>query len=185
MAAVRDPDRLTYEDYSAFPDDGVRRELIDGEVYVTPAPRTRHQTLVLRIAVALQVHVAPSVGGAVFVAPYDVVLSDFDVVQPDVLFIADADRQRLTPENLRGAPTLAVEVLSDARRDRRLKRHLYARAGVPEYWIVDPDSDWVEVYRLADGSYATPEVLEAGSILRTPLLPGLEIDVKELVRQEI
>lgn len=182
--ALRDADRLTFEDYCAFPDDGVRPELIDGRVHVTPTPKVRHQELVGRIYVSLHQHVAARGGGVVFLA-LDVVLSDFDVVEPDVLFMADADRDRLTPDNLRGAPTLVVEVLSDGRRDQRLKRDLYARAGVREYWIIDPDSDWVEVYLLAGGSYATPQILEAGSVLRTALLPGMEIDVRDLLRQEL
>ncbi len=182
MAAVREPDRLTYEDYCAFPDDGKRRELIGGEAYVTPPPRTRHQRVVGRVFSALANHVTVHGGGEVFVAPLDVVLSDFDVVQPDVLFVAEADASRLRPEHLRGAPTLAIEVLSDPRRDGRLKHQLYGRSGVPEYWVVDPDSNWVEVYRLDGDAYGARQIIEPGELLRTPLLPGLEIDLEQLLR---
>lgn len=183
MAAVREPERLTYEDYCTFPDDGMRRELIDGEVYVTPAPRTRHQDLVLRVAVVLETHVAAQGGGKVLCAPYDVVLSAHDVVQPDVLFVSDADADRVTPANLQGAPTLAIEVLSDGYRDRRVKHALYAQAGVKEYWIVDPESDWVEVYLLEGANFGSRQILEGGDVLKTPLLPGLEINLGELFRR--
>jgi Uma2 family endonuclease len=88
----------------------------------------------------------------------------------------------VTEPNLKGAPSLVVEVLSDPRTDRVGKRALYARAGVIEYWIVDPDADRVEVYRLHQESYGKPAVAEAGDVLRTDLLPGLEVDVADLVR---
>jgi len=171
----------TYEDYVDFPDDGKRYEILDGEVHVTPAANTRHQDIVLWIAVQLHQHVHAHGGGRVFVAPYDVVLSQTDVVEPDVLFVADADAHRITKANLQGPPTLAVEVLSDPRHDRVRKRHLYARFGVKEYWIVDPDGERVEVHVLAGEQYPTPTLLEAGTVLTTDLLPGLSIDVAELL----
>ena len=174
--------RLTYEDYCSFPDDGQRWEIIDGEAHVNPAPNTRHQRVLLQVAVQLKVHVEAHGGGEVFVAPYDVVLSEHDIVQPDVLFIGEADAHQITDANLQGVPTLAVEVLSNPRHDRVRKRRLYERAGVREYWIVDPDADRVEVYRRAgDGSgYPPPMIYEAGMTLTTDLLPGLAIDVAAL-----
>lgn len=129
MAAVRGPDRLTYQDYLGFPEDGVRRELIDGEMHVTPSPRVRHQRLVARILIELSNHLQRQGSGEAFVAPLDVVLSEYDVVQPDVLVVIDADRAAITQANLQGPPTIAVEVVSDPHRDRRLKRSLYAQAG--------------------------------------------------------
>jgi Uma2 family endonuclease len=171
---------LTYEDLASFPDDGLRRELLDGELIVTPAPRLRHQDVVLRLGMAFGNHLSAHGGGRVFIAPADVVLSDRDVLEPDVLFIADSQVSILTEANVRGAPSLVIEVLSDPRVDRVRKRDAYARFGVPEYWIADPDADRVEVYGLAGGRYAKPEIFEPGDRLTYAGLPGLTIDVAEL-----
>src|SRR5262245_51916285 len=94
---------LTYEDLAAFPDDGLRRELLDGELVVTPAPRLRHQDVVLRIAVAFSNHLREHGGGRIYIAPADVVLSHRDVLEPDVIFVLDRDSAILTEANLRGA----------------------------------------------------------------------------------
>ncbi len=179
--SVHPSTRSTYEDYLGFPADGKRYEIVDGEVYVTPAPNTRHQDIVGWVFVRLHEHVARHGGGRVFVAPYDVVLSETDVVQPDVLFVAEADAHRITAANLQGPPTLAVEVLSDPRHDLVRKRRLYAAFGVKEYWVVNVDGERVEVHRLQGGRYPTPTLLEGGATLTTELLPGLSLDVAELL----
>lgn len=108
----------TYEDYVDFPDDGKRYEIVDGEVYVTPAPNLRHQDIVGLLYRRIADHLDRHGGGRVFFAPVDVVLSATNVVEPDIVFVADADRDRITAANLQGPPTLAVEVLSDPRHDR-------------------------------------------------------------------
>ncbi|MDQ6725592.1 MAG: Uma2 family endonuclease [Actinomycetota bacterium] len=171
----------TYHDYVELPDDGKRYEIVEGEIYVTPAANTHHQDIVGFVFVRLYQHVDRHGGGRVFVAPYDVVLSPTNVVQPDVLVVADADAGRITEANLQGPPTLAVEVLSDPRHDRVRKRALYATFGVKEYWIVDPIGERVEVHRLEGDRYPTPAILEAGDILATGVLPGLSIDVTALL----
>lgn len=171
----------TYEDYLDLPDDGRRYEIVDGEVHVTPAANTRHQDIVGWIFRRIADHLDHEGGGRVFVAPYDVVLSSTTVVQPDVVFVAEAETQWITKANLQGRPTLAVEVLSDARHDRVRKRKLYARFAVPEYWLVDPDGERVEVYRLVGENYPTPTLLEAGATLVSDVLPGLSLDVTRLL----
>lgn len=182
--AVR-PQKLTYDDLVAFPDDGLRRELINGEAFVTPAPNTRHQDIVGRLFRAIGNYLEAHGGGQVFVAPYDVVLRKDNVVEPDLVFVADDRGGIVTPENIQGAPSLVIEVLSDPHRDRHLKRALYARVRIPEYWIVDPDADRVEVYRLPRGKrvYPDPEVLAPGKALTTPLIPGFSINLAELLRR--
>lgn len=127
--AVAPRQLATKEVYFALPDDGVRRELIDGEILVTPSPRARHQRMVVRLVVTLDLHLRTHGGGQVFVTPFDVILSDHDVVQPDVLVVADGDAHILTEANIQGPPTLVVEVASDPVRDRRRKRDLYGRTG--------------------------------------------------------
>jgi len=179
--SVRPATPWTYEDYLDFPDDGKRYEIVDGEVFVTPAPNVRHQDIVGWLFVRLYQHVDLHGGGRVFVAPVDVVLSPTDVVEPDILFVADIDTPRITAANLQGPPTLAVEVVSDPRHDRVRKRRLYAQFGVAEYWLVDPDGERVEVYRLSGQEYPTPTLLEAGTVLTSELLPGLSIEVTALL----
>ena len=181
--SLRTTSPFTYEDFVHFPDDGQRYELVDGEVYVTPSPSTCHQDIVLRLARRIADHLDRHGGGRVYVSPLDVVLSSTDVVEPDVVFVAEADAGKITRSNIQGAPTLAIEVLSDPRHDRVRKRRLYARFGVPEYWIVDPDGDRVEVHRLEDGGYGAPIVFEPGATITSALLPGLEIDVADLLAE--
>lgn len=171
------------EVYFALPDDGIRRELIGGELLPIPSPRARHQRMVVRLVVALDLHLRAHGGGQVFVARFDVVLSDHDVAQPDVLVVADADAHVLTEANIQGPPSLVVEVASDPVRDRRRKRDLYGRSGVREYWIVDPDMDRVEVYRPGNEGFSKPVILEPGDLLTTELLPGLSIDLAELLAE--
>ncbi len=179
--ATRAGRKLTYEDYAAFPDDGIRREIVDGEIYVTPSANTRHQDLAGYVFNALYNHVREHGGGRVFVAALDVLLSEHDIVQPDVVFVAEQSLDVITEAHIRGSPTMAVEVVSDPRHDRVRKRRLYEQARIPIYWIVDPDADRVEVYRAdARGRYGKPTLYEVGDTLELEFLPGLEIDITDL-----
>lgn len=173
---------LTYDDLQQFPDDHFRREIIDGELLVTPAPILRHQRAVGLIHVAL-FHYAEEHGGETFVAPTDVFLSERDVVEPDVLFVTADHADRLEERLVRGPPDLVVEVSSPTtrRRDVGIKRDLYERKGVIEYWFVDLDADRVERYVLEGGVYAPPEMLEGNALVTSPLLPGFEATVSELI----
>ena len=142
--------KLTYDDFVLFPDDGKRHELIDGEHYVTPSPNLKHQkvsgALHLLIAGWLEDHPV----GQIFYAPFDVVFSRYDVVEPDLLYVSNARTPTvLTRANVQGAPDLVIEIGSPStrQRDERIKRHLYERSGVLEYWVVDPDIDVVRIYR--------------------------------------
>ncbi|MDP9405012.1 MAG: Uma2 family endonuclease [Actinomycetota bacterium] len=138
------PTRLTYDDLAAFPDDHLRRELVDGQLVVTPAPRVRHQEVVLWLAVELTLY-ARARGGKALCAPLDVYLSASDVVEPDVLYVAPEHLDRIEERFVRGAPDVVVEVSSPSTRELELgrKRDLYERFAVPEYWYVDLDADRV------------------------------------------
>jgi Uma2 family endonuclease len=182
------PARLTYDDFVLFPDDGLRHELIDGEHYVTPSPNTRHQRLVGRLHAAFVVYLRdhPQAGEA-FLAPFDVVFTQFDVVEPDLLFIAADQREIVTEKHVRGAPAIVIEILSAGTRkvDEKIKYRLFERAGVREYWLVDPELDVVQIYRrAADGTLprAAELTAEAGETLTTPLLPGLAVPLADLFR---
>lgn len=189
MAAMPSPDvpdrKLTYEDYRALPEDGLRYEVLDGVLYVSPAPSIRHQELVRDITLALHLHCRARDLGQVLPAPVDTHLGTHDVAQPDVLFVAAENLDRFTEAKLEGAPDLAVEVLSsDKRRDVVLKRARYQAAKIPEYWLVDPEIESVEVLRLdAAGVYQTAQRLAmhtGGGVLESPLLPGLRLDLAQL-----
>jgi Uma2 family endonuclease len=176
--------KLTYEDFLNFPDDGRRHEIIDGEHYVTPSPVTKHQAVALNLTMALGSYLRQRPIGVVFFAPLDVVFSDFDVVEPDLLYISRARVGVLTDRHVRGAPDLVVEILSPGTRktDETTKRRLYERFDVNEYWVVDPELDAIKIYRRVEGAFARVAELrtETGDTLTTPLLPDFSASLADL-----
>jgi Uma2 family endonuclease len=175
--------KLSYEDLRRMPDDGKRYELIDGEVFMTPAPRTRHQLTVGNIYLALRSFVDEHGLGQVFLAPTDVVFGERTAVQPDLLFIRRDRASIVTELNVQGAPDLVIEVLSpgNAAFDRETKLQVYARAAVRELWYVDPETRSVEVLELgADGRYVLASRLAAIDSLTSAALPGLSLPVARL-----
>jgi len=181
--------RLTYDDFLLFPDDGKRHEIIDGVHYVTPSPNRRHQRLVGRLHLLIARHLEAHPGiGEVFLAPFDVVLSHYDVVEPDLLFIAGDQPEILTAQNVQGPPALVIEVLSKStrKRDAQTKRRLFERTGVREYWLVDPELDTVQVFRPSlEGRLARVAEMTAedDDHLASPLLPGCTNGLRDLFRE--
>ena len=172
--------RLTYEDYANMPDDE-RYELINGELIMTAAPNEPHQ----EISMLLGWQFIPAVRrglGRVYAAPFDVVLSDHDVVQPDLLFVLKENAHIITRANIQGAPDLVVEILSPStsRRDWNEKRDLYAKYGVGELWIADPDERVVWVMALRDGEYEVVGKYEDTQTFSSPTLAGVTIDLREV-----
>jgi Uma2 family endonuclease len=182
--------RLTYADLVAMPEDGKRHELIDGEHYVTPAPTTRHQLVLGHLHLDLAGYVEANGLGQVFFAPLDVVLSDYDVVEPDLLFVSTERLERIGRAYIHAAPDLVVEVLSPGTRkiDATKKLRLYEKFGVVEYWMIDPEAEWVEVYRAGSGGghglqQAARLLRERGDgPLTSPLFPGLGLQLDRLFR---
>ena len=178
--------RLTYDDFLLFPDDGKRHELIDGVHYVTPSPILRHQALSGRLHLSLGNFLAahPALG-RVYYAPLDVIFSRYDVVEPDLLVVAADQLDILTTKNVQGAPALVVEILSPGTRkvDEQIKRRLFERGGVREYWLLDPELDLVKVFRRADDG-GFPRVAELtrenGDTLASPVVPGWSIELARL-----
>ena len=184
--AARTDVRLTYDDFLLFPEDGKRHELIDGVHYVTAAPTVGHQELLGRLYLAIGNFLAGRRHlGRVFLSPLDVVLSYYDVVEPDLLFIAGDQQDILTEANVQGPPALVVEILSPStrRRDEGIKRKLFEEKGIREYWIVDPKGLRVTIFRRNDAGQF-PRLMELGTgqglQLETPLLPGFALSIDGL-----
>jgi Uma2 family endonuclease len=176
--------KLTYEDLLALPDDDKRHELIDGVHYVMSSPVLRHQRVVTRLGLSIGNFVDATGSGEMFAVAVDVVLSPYDVVVPDLIFVSEERRQLLQERNIPGPPDLVAEVLSPSTRhkDRLLKRRLFEREGVREYWILDPEKDTVRVYLLAPGGYGPGAELSAaaGDTLTSSLLPGWSLPLARL-----
>ena len=168
---------LTYKDYEALPADGRRYEVHDGELSVTPAPSPRHQEVSRNLTVLLHAHVLARGLGRVLCAPLDCILNDTTIVQPDLVFL---DTERLTAissRGIEGPPSLAVEILSPSTLDidRRVKLQLYARHGIPHYWIVDPEARTVEAYALSGGAYRPAGRLAGADAAALPPFPDLPL----------
>lgn len=179
---MRISSKFTYEDLQYIPPDRNRYEIVDGELFVTPSPRTLHQVIVGNLFAELRSHVRQHRLGRVFVAPLDVVFSFSTVLEPDLIFVSRLRREIITEKNLSGPPDLVVEVLSEStvRLDREIKLKQYALHGVAEYWLVDPDAKTVEAFRLTDGDYELAARLGFGDALTSPLLPDLNLPVASL-----
>jgi Uma2 family endonuclease len=148
--------KLSYREYQHFPDDGKRHEIIDGDHFMSPAPSTKHQTVSRHLQFQLYAQLELTSRGKVFDAPTDVELSEHDIVQPDLLVIMKENQRIILPKRIRGIPDLCIEILSESNpdADRVLKLELYQRTGVPEYWIVDPSEESIDVYVLQGTSYS-------------------------------
>ena len=181
--------KFTYEDFVHFPDDGKRHELIDGEHYVTPSPNTKHQRIAWNLTVELGSYLKHHPTGEAFAAPFDVVFSDLDVVEPDLFYISHERSGVVTDTHVRGAPDLVVEILSPGTRktDEVKKRKLYERSGVREYWIVDPELDTIKLYRQVAGAFARAAELsvENGDALTTPLLPDWSVALAHVFAEPV
>ena len=182
---LKEPDRFTYADYLTWPNEE-RWELIDGEAYdMSPGPEVQHQRIVVRLSTRFAVHLEGK-PCQVFVAPLDVRplatsdMSDDDVntvVQPDLIIVCD--KKKLEKRGVVGAPDLVVEILSPftARKDISKKFDLYELAGVREYWVVFPNEQFIQVYRLVNGVYGRHQIVEPGDVLEVSWLDDFKLDV--------
>jgi len=184
MASQSPERKLTYQDFEKLPEDGRRHEILDGVHIVSPSPGSRHQEVLGSLYLLVGGFVRARQLGRAFFAPLDVVLSEHDIVEPDLLFVAKERLGIVGEENLHGAPDLVVEVLSPSsrRRDLGKKRVRYELLGVQEYWAVDPKAETILVFRRQGDGFLPPVRLsaEAGDRLTSPLLPGLEISPREV-----
>ena len=175
--------KFTYEDYKNLPESETKRyELIEGELIIVPSPTFEHQDISANLVFALAKFVREHKLGKVLHAPLDVVLDDENVVQPDIIFISKARLQIIHQEAIKGAPDLVIEILSSStrERDRTVKKKLYARAGVTEYWLVDPQSKTIEILKLGEAGFERVALYSQDEALTSPVLPGLQIDLREI-----
>ena len=175
---------LTYADYAALPDDGNRYELLDGELVVMPAPSIWHQIILANLVRALDVYVQQRQLGLILFAPLDVIFADTSVTEPDLMYVDHARMGLLARRGIEGAPALLVEVLSPSnpRHDREVKFALYARYGVPFYWIVDPEARVLEAYRLEGGAYVLATRASGSEPCGPPPFQDLALVVETLWR---
>ena len=173
--------KLTYADYMKTSDDE-RYELLNGELIMSPSPREIHQYISGNLHLVLGAFVRDRSLGRVYHAPFDVVLSDTDVVQPDLLFVSTERADIITADNIQGAPDLVVEILSPAtaERDRTIKLDLYAQHGVKEYWIVDPDAKTITVLLRGESRFEVSGIYGEGQSLRSPTLAGFSIGLEDI-----
>ena len=173
---------LTYDDYCDLPNDRNRYEILDGELSVTPAPSTKHQRISGRLYLTLAQHALANQLGDVYAAPTDLILAPTTVVQPDLIFIGNDRRGIVTERAIEGPPTLVIEILSvtTRRTDRQTKAQLYAKHGVPHYWLIDPDQQSIEAYELSGDQYNLVVKAQNAELLNPTLFPGLSIMLADL-----
>ena len=187
MVTTRTRPWPTYQDYQDIPGDD-RYELINGEFILVSAPNTGHQTVAIRLGSRMYIFVEEDNDlGRVFAAPTEVILTDpegINIVQPDIIFVSKEREHIITRANIQGAPDLLIEILSPStgRRDRTVKLDLYARHGVGEYWLANPDAQTVTVMLLKDGEYEVVGNYGIGDTLTSPTLEGFSVSLDRIFR---
>jgi Uma2 family endonuclease len=176
---------ITRYDYEQMPEGPPYFQVIEGELVMSPSPNTFHQHIILNLAVICRRHFETQPVGEVFLAPLDVFLSEINIFQPDLLLISRERLSLLTKQGIEGAPDVVVEILSagTARYDRSVKRKVYARTGVQELWLVDPETKQMQVYRFAENADTPVETLSAKGIYKCSLFPGLVIEMARVFRR--
>ncbi|MHB8482278.1 MAG: Uma2 family endonuclease [Nitrospiria bacterium] len=176
--------KLTYQDYLQISDDLNRHEIIDGEHYVTPSPMFRHQRVLSKLFFKLFQWVEDHELGVILPAPIDVVLSDIDIVVPDIIFISKPRLTIKTEKNIQGSPELVIEILSPstASRDIGIKKRLYEKYGVAEYWVVDPDRKTVSVFTLVNEKFSNSHQFSVKDKLASDQIPGLQISLSSIFK---
>lgn len=176
---------LTAKDYRELPEAGPRYQLIEGDLFMAPAPNRFHQDISINIEYILIKYLKKHSAGRVYHAPFDVYLTDINVFQPDIVFISKKNSNVLTDAGVEGTPDFVVEILSPktAKLDLEPKRHVYARTGVEELWIVDPIKKTVAVYRLQEDQEKPKSIFGTSDTYETELFPELIFKIADIFKQ--
>jgi len=176
---------LTVAEYRNLPETGPRYQLIEGDLYMAPAPNRFHQDISRNLQTTLVNYLSAHPIGVLYDAPFDVYLTDIDVFQPDLLIVLNDNRRILTDAGAEGAPDFVVEILSPKTRQLDLvnKKRVYARMGVKELWIVDPDQEKIGVYRFDQDTSEPVAIVGGQQEISSPLWPGLTIRLPEIFRR--
>jgi Uma2 family endonuclease len=184
MVVRPDAPPLTVEHYRNLPETGPRYQLIDGDLYMAPAPNRFHQDISRNLEFILLTYLAAHPIGVLYHAPFDVYLTETDVFQPDIAVFLNANLNILTDEGAAGPPDLVVEILSPKTRrlDLENKKRTYARLGVKELWIIDPEPRLLHRFVFERDREHAVETLGANERVATPILPGLQVELSEVFR---
>jgi len=177
---------LTVADLDCMPDDGNRYELIEGEIFVSRAPSLTHQLIVGNLIAVFRVYLDKYPIGMIVPGP-GVIFSDLSGVIPDVVYVSKERRGEIASgERITGAPDIVIEIASpgaeNEHRDRTVKRQLYGKYGVKEYWIIYPEKRGVEVYHLSKRALMLIKTLKDDDDITSPLLPGFTAQVSDIFR---
>lgn len=186
MSAKVEP-LLTIADLDAMPDDGNRYELFEGEIFVSRAPSLSHQIILANLLAILRAYLDRNPIGYTIPTP-GVIFSESNGAIPDIVFISNQlFRDLVFEERINGAPELMVEIVSpgkeNARRDRVVKRQVYGKFGVKEYWIIDPEKRALEIYRLKKHTLMLVETKMDEDEISSPILPGLVFKAKDIFKR--
>lgn len=174
--------KYTYQDYLNLPDDGNRYEIINGDLIMISAPYIQHQRVSGNLFIELSDFISKNNLGEVFIAPCDIIFDDKNVFQADIIFISHENKNVITEENIKGSPDLIVEILSPstAYYDLFEKKEVYEKFGVKEYWIVDPQKHWIEIFALKQNKYVLYSRTEKKGKVKSSLFKKLDIDASKL-----
>ncbi len=174
----------TYKDYLELNDDK-RYEVINGRLHKMPAPHFEHQDILGELFTIMRIYVKRKDLGKIISAPFDVILSEDTIVQPDIVFISKGSLKNVKEGRLFGSPDLVVEVVSPTsyHRDRYEKFRIYEEAGIKEYWIVYPGEKAIEVWILKEGKYELYSIASGEGKVKSEVLKGFEVDLKEVFNE--
>ncbi len=179
------PVLLTVEDYWLTPLDGPRYQLIEGELIMAPAPNRFHQDISRNLEFILLKYLEKNPIGKLYHAPFDVVLNEINVFQPDILFVANEQKSIFTKQGVEGAPHLVVEILSESstRIDKVQKKKVYTEVGVPELWLINPRTQTIEICFLQEDAELPTVTHSKNNIFTSPTFPGLKIRAAKVFEQ--
>ncbi len=172
---------FTFSDLQKLPEWPVSPllEIINGELFMVPSPTLNHQDIVLNLAIKIKEYLTMNNIGRIWIAPVDVILSETDVVIPDLVFISDKNTV-IDKKNIKGTPDLLIEVLStNKNHDLLYKKDLYEQYGVKEYWIIDPFEKSMLVYKLKNTKFDGVKLIN-DDLFRSTILQGFELNINSI-----